>query len=53
MNWLIKFFVIYTFGGHLSGSKNSFIAGPNIQARRYFLTKQTRTYLFDSLKIFC
>ena len=35
--------------------KNSFIAGPKIQARRYFLTNQIRifTYLFYSLNIFC
>ena len=48
MTWLIKFFVIYTFGGHLSGSKNNFIVGPKIQARRHFLINQIRifTYLF-------
>ena len=52
MTWLIEFFVIYTFWGHLSGSKNrtllGFIAGPKFQARRHFLTNQICifTYLF-------
>ena len=49
VTWLIKFFVIYTYiylWGHLSGSKNSFIAGPKIHARRHFLTKQIRIFDF-------
>ena len=53
-NRLIKFFVIYTFWGHLSGSKNrillGFIAGPKIQARRHFLTNQIRIFTYFVLE---
>ena len=47
LTWLIKFFVIYTFWGHLGGSKNSFIAGPKIQARWHFLTNQIRIFVLE------
>ena len=48
MTWLIKFFLIYAFGVTKVDQKNSFIAGPKIQARRLFLTNQIHifTYLF-------
>ena len=55
---LIRFFVIYIWGWELKWIKNrillGFIVGPEIQARRHFLTNQIHmiTYSFWSLNIF-
>ena len=49
MNWMTETDLVDLIFRYLfSGSKNSFMAGPKIKARRHFLNNQIRmfTYLF-------